>query len=193
MGYDLRERITSYTMNGGSVMSWLYSYNHFGENTGRVTFADNLLDNALDRSYQYDQVGRLQYAHTGYEARMHVTGQLSDGGAPGYYSQQNNYDIYGNITQRSGWGAIHASYGASFANNRIQSGRQYDGRGQLHERRLGADLHLHRCRADGFNHDGRLLCRADGLLRRRRAGDENRRRCGYSLSEVICAGRASSG
>jgi hypothetical protein len=51
------------------VMGWNYSYQYFGENTGRVTYAQNITDATLDRSYNYDHVGRLQSAYTGSSAR----------------------------------------------------------------------------------------------------------------------------
>lgn len=42
------------------------------EKTGRVTYARNLSDATSDRSYDYDQAGRLVAAYTGAEARAHA-------------------------------------------------------------------------------------------------------------------------
>jgi hypothetical protein len=38
-------------------MGWNYAYHYFGENTGRVTYAQNINDPTLDRSYDYHNVG----------------------------------------------------------------------------------------------------------------------------------------
>jgi YD repeat-containing protein len=65
--YDNRMRPTQWNIPG--VMGWNYSYQYFGENTGRVTYAQNITDATLDRSYNYDHVGRLQSAYTGSSAR----------------------------------------------------------------------------------------------------------------------------
>ena len=103
LSYDHRMRLTGW--HAGYVMGWNYSYQQFGEDGGRVTYAESSTDATLSRSYEYDQVGRLQYAHTGSEARMHVTGQPNDGGGYGPYSQHTYYDVWGNVTGRLGWGA----------------------------------------------------------------------------------------
>jgi len=41
------------------------------EHNGRVTYAQNIAG-TLDRSYEYDHVGRLSLSHSGAEARAHV-------------------------------------------------------------------------------------------------------------------------
>ena len=61
-------------------MRWNYAYDKFNENSGRVTYAKNLDDGTLDRSYDYDHVGRMWASHTGREARWHI-GQESYTGA----------------------------------------------------------------------------------------------------------------
>src|SRR5712692_3843546 len=71
LSYDNRLRLTRWDMPG--VMGWNYAYNYFNENTGRVTYAQNLYDSTLDRSYDYDHVGRLISAHSGQEARAHTS------------------------------------------------------------------------------------------------------------------------
>jgi hypothetical protein len=69
MNYDTRLRMTRWDVAG--VIGSDYQYANYGENGGRVTFAGSRYDttHALDRSYNYDQVGRLFVARTGVEAR----------------------------------------------------------------------------------------------------------------------------
>jgi len=126
--YDNRMRLTQWKIPG--VMEWNYAYTHFGENTGRVTYAQNITDPTLDRSYYYDHVGRLQSAYTGSSARAHVgigSNWLSDGP----YAQENNvYDVWGNTLSRTGWGGMNPQYGASYTNNKM-NGMTYDYSGNL--------------------------------------------------------------
>ena len=126
--YDNRLRLTRWDVQG--VLGWNYAYNYFNENSGRLTYAQSLYDATLDRSYDYDQVGRLQYSHTGVEARMHVSGQPSDGGGYGPYAHGYGYDWWGNLTERWGWGGENASYTAAYANNR-RAGLSYDASGNV--------------------------------------------------------------
>jgi hypothetical protein len=62
----------------------------------------NLYDPTLDRSYDYDNVGRLVAAYTGAEARAHASTGQPGGAQDGPYAQTNTYDQWGNITQRAG-------------------------------------------------------------------------------------------
>jgi YD repeat-containing protein len=124
--YDSRLRLTEWNIAG--VLGYNYAYNYFGENSNRVTFAHNIQttqagsqtavrDASLDRSYDYDQVGRLVAAYTGTAALAH-TGQGSTWGADGPYAQTYAYDQWGNMTARSGWGGENASYAAlTFTNS----------------------------------------------------------------------------
>ena len=52
--------------NVSNVLGYNYSYL---EHTDRVNYARNVYDGTLDRSYEYDQVGALVFAHSGAEAR----------------------------------------------------------------------------------------------------------------------------
>jgi len=73
------------------------------------------------------------YAHTGSEARMHVTGQPSDGGGYGPYAQHSYYDVWGNVTGRLGWGGNYGSYTnwtLSYAGNR-RTDQGYDPAGNM--------------------------------------------------------------
>ncbi len=137
LSYDNRLRLTQWNIPG--VMGWNYAYNYFNENNGRVTYAQNMTDSTLDRSYQYDHVGRLVSAHTGIEARAHI-GIGPWNGMDGSYSQDRGYDQFGNATHRVGWGGYQGggfdqSY--SFTNNRLVQDpttgatMQYDAAGNL--------------------------------------------------------------
>src|SRR5229473_223475 len=137
LSYDNRLRLTQWNIPG--VMGWNYAYNYFNENNGRVTYAQNVNDSTLDRSYQYDHVGRLVSAHTGIEARAHI-GIGPWNGMDGPYSQDRGYDQFGNATHRVGWGGYQGSgfdQSYTFANNRLVQDPgtgatlQYDAAGNL--------------------------------------------------------------
>ena len=100
MTYDNRLRMTRW--NCGTTLDYKYFYDYLNEHTGRVTYAQNMNDGRLDRSYEYDHVGRLAFAHSGAEARAHAfSGQW--GTMDGPYSLGFAYDVWGNMTQRFGW------------------------------------------------------------------------------------------
>ena len=83
--YDNRMRPTTWNVAG--VLGYNYNYDYFNEHTGRVTYAQNIQDATLDRSYEYDSVGRLVFSHSGAEARAHaINGQW--GTQDGPYSQR---------------------------------------------------------------------------------------------------------
>ncbi|MGH9904193.1 MAG: hypothetical protein ACRD8U_01270, partial [Pyrinomonadaceae bacterium] len=135
--YDSRMRPVQWDVAG--LLGSEYRYDYFHEHTGRVTFARNLYDvranpspavpSTLDRSYEYDQVGRLSWTYTGAEASAHaINGQWGTQNGP--YAQANFYDQHGNITQRDGWGAANALFTASYTNNR-KNGFTYDLAGNL--------------------------------------------------------------
>jgi YD repeat-containing protein len=91
--YDSRLRVTKWDEKGlaAGVQGFSYSYSQFGENTGRVTYAQSLYNAALHHSYQYDQVGRLVASYTGTSAQAH-TGQGTTWGGDGPYAQTYSYD-----------------------------------------------------------------------------------------------------
>ena len=106
--------------------------------TGRVTYAQNTYEAAagqadptLDRSYDYDNVGRLFNSYTGTEARAH-TGR--PGGAwgvhDGPYSQAYLKDVWGNVTQKLGRAGDPDQFAAGYTNNR-RDGFSYDAAGNL--------------------------------------------------------------
>ena len=134
-GYDNRLRPT--TWNVSSVLGYNYNYDYFNEHTGRVTYAGSIYDSSLDRSYEYDNVGRLAVSHSGAEARAHAySGQW--GTMDGPYSQGYDYDVWGNVTHKYGWGGEVQGGGAgqssdiyySYTNNR-RNGFSYDAAGNL--------------------------------------------------------------
>lgn len=90
INYDNRLRMTKWDVGG--VIGSDYQYTNYYENGGRVTFAGNPYDHSLDRSYNYDQVGRLSTACTGVEAR-NDSGQGWDGQAYGTYAHNYFYDV----------------------------------------------------------------------------------------------------
>jgi RHS repeat-associated protein len=96
--YDNRMRPTS--SNVSNVLG--YNYNYY-EHTGRVNYAQSIYDGTLDRSYEYDQVAALIFAHSGSEARA-VWGLGPWGNSDGPYSHMYDYDKQGNLTRRFGWG-----------------------------------------------------------------------------------------
>ncbi|MEK6278780.1 MAG: S8 family serine peptidase [Acidobacteriota bacterium] len=125
--YDNRMRATEWHVPG--VMQWDYSYTNFGENTGRVTYAKNVDDGTLDRSYDYDQVGRLIASHSGREARWHIG--TDTWAIDGPYSQLYGHDQFGNRTHREGWGGIYSSGvndNPTYSSNK-QVGLTYDASG----------------------------------------------------------------
>jgi RHS repeat-associated protein len=107
VGYDYRLRMTSWNVSG--VLGYNYAYNYFNENSDRVTYAQSTIDSRLDRSYDYDQVGRMWASHTGREARWH-TGQEAYSGADGPYAENYAFDQAGDIIGRNGWGATNSQY-----------------------------------------------------------------------------------
>lgn len=107
-----------------------YNYSILGDNSFRVSYAKNPYDSTLNRSYDYDHLGRLQVAHSGNEADAHV-GQAIWGQPPtGPYSHHYNYDQYGNLNYRAGWGGTNPSYSATFTNNRLPN-IQFDASGNM--------------------------------------------------------------
>lgn len=143
VGYNSRQFMSQWKVvkpNNDGVTGYNYFYNNFSENTGRVTYAQNLWDSSLDRSYDYDHVGRVTSTHSGMEARWHALGQPY-GTIDGPYSQFREYDQWGNITHRVGWGGWQGSgvdeYLAYNTKNQLatnpanSAAMQYDAAGNL--------------------------------------------------------------
>ena len=123
--FDNRLRLTSWSIPGVLRMEYAYE----GANGSRLEFARNLDDETLDRYFGYDHVGRLWISRSGNEARLAIGEQV-----PllynGPYSQVYQYDYWGNMTYREGWGGANASFTATYTNNK-RSGFIYDAAGNL--------------------------------------------------------------
>ena len=127
LSYNNRMFLTQWSIP--TVMRWNYAYQYFNENSGRLVYAQNLDDATLDRSYDYDHVGRPTHFTSGSNARHH-TGQ---GGTPlndGPYSQSYAFDVWGNRTYIEGWGGIGRTETVSYTNNR-RNGFSYDAAGNV--------------------------------------------------------------
>jgi RHS repeat-associated protein len=96
--YDNRMRPTS--SNVSNVLG--YNYNYY-EHTSRVNYAQSTYDSKLDRSWEYDQVAALVFARSGSEARA-AWGLGPWGNSDGPYAHVYDYDKFGNMTRRFGWG-----------------------------------------------------------------------------------------
>ena len=125
MQYDNRLRLTDWSTPSVLRMQYNYTWEH----DGRVGFARNLDDETLDRYYGYDHVGRITVSRSGNEARLAINEQV-----PliqnGPYSHGYQYDQFGNITFREGWGGTNPSYTVSYTNNKM-NGMTYDAAGNL--------------------------------------------------------------
>src|SRR5204862_5268733 len=72
--YDNRLRPTSWNVSNVLGFSYTYRGGFSDGGNNQVSYARNLSssggrDSTLDRSYEYDQVGALVFAHSGAEAR----------------------------------------------------------------------------------------------------------------------------
>jgi RHS repeat-associated protein len=140
--YDNRMRPTSWNVSG--LLGYNYNYRRGYPDGGnnQVSYARNLYDNTLDRSYEYDQVGALVVARSGAEARaaFGIDGQ-GWGTSDGPYAHAYDYDKQGNMTWRFGWGGEvqgGAPYGGDTTktysystNNNQRDGLGYDAAGNL--------------------------------------------------------------
>ncbi len=129
--YDQRMRLSKWDTQG--LLGYTYEYSNYGENsTGRVTYAHSLYDGSLDRSWHYDQVGRLDVAYSGSEARATI-GTDTWGHPDGPYAQGFEYDQLGNMTHNYGWGGYMVSSAdqrPTYSNNHVV-GLGYDAAGNL--------------------------------------------------------------
>ena len=123
--YDNRMRPTQWSIP--NVLRMQYSYTW--ELSGRLEFARNLDDETLDRYFAYDQVGRLIVSRSGNEARLAIGEQV-----PllynGPYSHNYQYDEWGNVTYREGWGGPNPQWDPAYTNNKI-NGVGYDQAGNM--------------------------------------------------------------
>ena len=126
--------------------------------------ARKLYDATLDRSWEYDQVGRLMHAYSGEEARAHV-GRGEWGSPTGPYAHSYEYDVWGNMVRRVGWGGWNAAYEASYVGNR-RVGFEYDGAGDVVDdgrQQYGYDAVWRQVRAQGSGYRLEQQYDGDGL------------------------------
>lgn len=104
----------------GNVVSQNYDY----YNDGRISFVHNVTDINFDRSYFYDQVGRLTENKTGGVAR-------NDYGDMPYY-ESFGYDAWSNLSSRESdtwnWQDAFSDYASYTNNRRVGWGYDSDGR-----------------------------------------------------------------
>jgi YD repeat-containing protein len=127
--YDLK------TQAGARIMGREYQYTTTltsADNDGRVKYSRDLVANNLDRTYVYDNAGRLLVASAGVNNGSYYSGP---------FQQSYTKDVWGNLTGRS-WrtfgsynGYIYpqsSSYNDNYVNNRnTATGWQYDANGSL--------------------------------------------------------------
>jgi len=139
-------------------------------NDGRIKFMQDEATNLFDRSYAYDQSGRITQALTGHEARGEEFGPLSA------YKETFQYDEWNNLTGRTtrSWNHTYNEGPYTYQNNRrpiyvydsdgrvkadhanpnlaITLNYTYDARGLKTSARLGNNSHL---AVHEFDGDGR--------------------------------------
>ncbi len=140
VAYDNRLRVKGWDVATIIGFDYSYSSEFYQEKTGRVIYARSLYDQTLDRSYEYDHVGRLVVAHAGAEARAHVGMPAGSGWnqMDGPYSHGYEYDVRGNLLRRYGWGGLLGGVPGSYneqvkaydANNR-QTDLAHDASGNV--------------------------------------------------------------
>jgi len=111
--YDERLRIINRDVKG--VQGSEYSYDASNENTRRVTGVRDLYDSALDRSYKYDQVGRLQSSQIGRSTSQTAGNSVTSSIVQ---EQEYRYDVWGNLVERISDG--EQSFKATYRNNQIE-------------------------------------------------------------------------
>jgi YD repeat-containing protein len=103
------------------TMTWNYTY----YDDGRVSHVTDATNGRYDRAYSYDHAGRLTQAMTGLEA---------DGQQPGFppnspYKQSIAYDVWDNVTSKTGRVWSHNEQFAGTVVNNRKDGWGYDAAG----------------------------------------------------------------
>ncbi len=131
-GYDARLQLSHFEIAGttpqGPAQAMSADYMYYPD--GRIKFADDLTDDRFDRAYAYDHTARLSRGLTGSEARVFV-GQPAGDGAQGPYAQTYSYDVWGNLTGKTGqhW-SKGQTFTATYADNK-RAGWSYDAAGNM--------------------------------------------------------------
>ncbi|HBB87134.1 MAG TPA: hypothetical protein DC047_05925 [Blastocatellia bacterium] len=127
--YNSRLQITRYalspvTYSGTWQVNRAQDYQYY--NDGRIKFMQDEANNLFDRSYSFDQTGRIAQALTGHEARGEEFGPLSA------YNETYIYDAWNNTTGRNTrwWNHQYNSGLFTYQNNR-RSGYLYDSDGRV--------------------------------------------------------------
>jgi len=127
--FNGRLQVSRYALN--PVFTTQYSQVNRAQNyqyyaDGRVKFMQDEANNLFDRSYAYDQLGRIKQALTGHEARGEEFGALSA------YNETFTYDEWDNATSRNTrhWTHQYNSGVFTYQNNR-RPGYLYDSDGRV--------------------------------------------------------------
>jgi len=144
--YDGRGQVTHYGVNGvtrdgqyGPPFAHGSDYQYYAD--GRVQYASDLFTDVLiygnyrmhDRAYSYDQMGRLKEAYSGHAANQFMTGVDSNqAGVDGAYRQSYSYDVWSNMTGRTGgfWSVVDND-AESYDTRGRNLAWEYDGDGRL--------------------------------------------------------------
>lgn len=119
MKYNKQLQPSHYEVSGVEALDYQYHPD------GQLKFADDLVNSVFDRSYSYDNAGRLTSALSGAEAR----GEPATVNRP--YNQGFAFDPWGNTIGRSvkNWSRTFSSGPLNITDNRV-NGWQYDADGR---------------------------------------------------------------
>lgn len=134
-GYDAVLRLNNFKLSNASGVAQMHTEQEFYADSSAF-YTKDVLDSRFDRNYDYDQVGRMNYAASGYEARVFANRPRSDNNdAQGPYSISYWHNNFGEQLEESGWYWNQESpfdYNRAFA---VPTGRnsawQYDNAGHL--------------------------------------------------------------
>lgn len=132
---ELRNVIVNPTNQTPLTMKWNYDY--YADN--RLNHAYDIQNNRFDRKFDYDDQGRLKEAYTGLEAR----GQAPISPANSPFRQTFGYDVWGNMTERSGrlWKQTLEGESSQYGTDDRRDGWTYDAAGNLLESDSHADTY----------------------------------------------------
>jgi YD repeat-containing protein len=131
--YDARLQLQQREVKGlassGSPSLMKIQYQYYPDGTPK--FAQDLLDSRFDRAWTYDQVGRLSEAYTGQEADNYagVSVQFPQSGP---YRHTHQYDVWNNLTSRTGryWSQT-SDFTTTYNGQNQRQGWTYDAAGNV--------------------------------------------------------------